>query len=440
MNQKKSDTFVSVRSFVSALIIIAALMLACYIATLLLPCDGIPFWKWLLSPVLVLGSDDKVTLLGVIVFLLVIGGAFQALLDCGVMRYMVEKIAHRYGERKYTLLAVIELFFMALGSLIGSFEEVVPMVPIVVSLAVQLGWDALTGITMSLLAVGCGFAAGVFNPFTVGICQDLAGLAMFSGAWFRAIGFVCIYTLLFLFSRAYAKKIDRGSLGAAAEEFARDRRKDRGVAVFAVIILCGIALLLSTAFLTFLRDYSFVIVSVVFLVAGIISCRLSGMAGGDVAKSFGRGAVSMLPAVVMILMASSIKFTLQTAGVLPLIIEAAIEVASTLPRWAIILFIYLFVLIMNFFIASGSAKAIMLTPLLVPLAEPFGISAQLVIVAYAFGDGFSNAFYPTNPATLIALGLGDTSYGAWFKHSGKFQLMNLLLTSLLLLLGLALGV
>ena len=439
MNNKKSDTFVSVRSFVTALVIIAILMVLCYISTLLIPCDGIPFWKWILSPILVLGSSDKVTLIGVIVFLLVIGGAFQALTDCGVMRYMVDRIADRFGSSRYKLMAVIILFFMALGSLIGSFEEVVPMVPIVVTLAIRLGWDSLTGITMSLLAVGCGFAAGVFNPFTVGVAQELAGLPMFSGAWFRAISFVCIYGLLLLFARLHAKKVDRG-VQADAETFIRDVRKEKGVTVFAIIVLCGIVLLLSTAFLTFLRDYSFVIVSVMFLIAGIASCLVSGMGSKYFWKAFSKGMVSMLPAVVMILMASSIKFTLQTAGVLDVIVAAAVRAASALPGWAVILFIYLFVLIMNFFIASGSAKAIMLMPLLVPLAEPFGISAQLVVVAYAFGDGFSNTFYPTNPALLISLGLADTGYAEWFRHSGKFQLANLVLTSLLLLLGLALGV
>ena len=439
-DKKKSDSFVSVRSFITALVIIGILMVLCYLATIFIPCDGIPFWKWLLSPVLVLGSDDKITLIGVIIFLLVIGGAFQALTDCGIMRYMVDKIANKYGSSKYKLMAVIMLFFMALGSLIGSFEEVVPMVPIVTALALRLGWDALTGVTMSLLAVGCGFAAGVFNPFTVGVAQDLAGLPMFSGAWFRAIGFVCIYILLYFFTRKHAMKIDRGVSADDTESFIRDGKKEKGVTIFAIIILCGIVILLSTAFITVLRDYSFVIVSLMFLAAGIISCLVSGMGGKNFRKSFFKGLTSMLPAVIMILMASSIKYTLQTAGVLDVIIAKAIEIASVLPRWAIILFIYLFVLIMNFFIASGSAKAIMLTPLLVPLAEPFGISAQLVIVAYAFGDGFSNAFYPTNPALLISLGLADTSYSDWFKHSGKFQLANLILTSLLLLLGLAIGI
>ena len=94
---------------------------------------------------------------------------------------------------------------------------------------------------------------------------------------------------------------------------------------------------------------------------------------------------------------------------------------------------------MNFFIPSGSAKAFMLIPLIVPMSEVFGISSQLCILAFAFGDGFSNVFYPTNPALLISLGIAETPYSKWFKHSWKFQVANLLLTSLLLLLGLALG-
>lgn len=89
--------------------------------------------------------------------------------------------------------------------------------------------------------------------------------------------------------------------------------------------------------------------------------------------------------------------------------------AQTMPRWTVILFVYLIVLVMNFFIGSGSAKAFMLIPLIVPLSQQFGIPAQLCIVAFAFGDGFSNVLYPTNAALLISLGLADVSYGEWFK-------------------------
>jgi uncharacterized ion transporter superfamily protein YfcC len=141
----------------------------------------------------------------------------------------------------------------------------------------------------------------------------------------------------------------------------------------------------------------------------------------------------------MILMASSIKYTLEEAKVLDTLLHEAVLLAETMPKWAVILFIYLIVLVMNFFIPSGSAKAFMLIPLIVPMAQIFGISTQLCIVAFAFGDGFSNVFYPTNPALLISLGLAGISYGSWFRWSWKFQTMNLLLTGGLLLFGLAVG-
>ena len=149
--------------------------------------------------------------------------------------------------------------------------------------------------------------------------------------------------------------------------------------------------------------------------------------------------VSIFPAVFMILMANSIKYTLVEGNVLDTLLQGAIAIAGQLPGWAVILFIYLIVLVMNFFISSGSAKAFLLMPLIVPVAEVFGISAQLCVVAYAFGDGFSNVIYPTNPVLLIGLGVSGVDYGKWVKWSLPFQIMNLIMTSGLLLLGYVLG-
>ena len=117
----------------------------------------------------------------------------------------------------------------------------------------------------------------------------------------------------------------------------------------------------------------------------------------------------------------------------------AVGAAGGMSRAALVLFIYLICLILNFFIPSGSAKAFLLIPLIVPLAGMFRVSSQLCILAFAFGDGFSNVFYPTNPCLLISLGLVDSSYGKWARYSGKFQFMNLLLTAGLLLFGLVMG-
>ena len=466
MKKEKKGLNISTKSFITAIVVIFVLMVLTYILTFFIPGGeyarvtdasgntvidteagfsfiegGIPFWKWLLSPILVLGAEGSGSLIAVIVFLLVIGGVFNSLEKCDLMKYMLDRITSRFGEKRYQLLGVITLFFMALGSFIGSFEECIPLVPIVVALAVSLGWDALTGVGMSLLAVGCGFAAGVCNPFTVGVAQELAGLPVFSGIWFRALCFVLIYVLLMIFLRFHAKKVERPLNEAASEKkFVRDRAMDRGLTCFVTILCAGILLILSSIVITALQDYTMIIVAVMFLVAGIASVLLCGKSLRWLGVSFWNGLVSVLPAVLMILMANSIKYTLVEADILDTILHGAVVMAGTLPGWVVILFIYLVVLVMNFFIPSGSAKAFLLMPLIVPVAQVFGISAQLCVVAYAFGDGFSNVFYPTNPVLLIGLGLADVNYGTWVKWSWKFQAANLVLTSLLLLFGMMIAI
>ena len=463
--ENKAGLNISVRSFITAIIVIFVLMLSAYLLTFVIPSGEfarieneagqtvidtaggyrpvdaeLPFWKWLLSPFLVLTGSGSGTLIAVIIFLLVIGGAFNCLDRSGIMNSLLDRITDRYGGSRYRLLTVVILFFMAMGALVGSFEEIVPLVPIVVALAVRLGWDPVTGMAMSLLAVGCGFASGVMNPFTVGVAQSLAGLPMFSGIWLRALSFVLIFCLLLWFVRRYAKSIER-PVDAGAETAGKrtDPAMDKALKAFIVILGTGILIILLSTVIRALQDYTMIAVALMFLLAGLIAPSLAGLKGKALGKTFLSGVTSILPAVLMILMASSIRYTLEEAKILDTILHGTVGIADDLPKWAVILFIYLIVLVMNFFIASGSAKAFMLIPLIVPLAQIFGISPQLCIVAFAFGDGFSNVFYPTNPALLISLGLADVSYTKWAGWSSKFHLLNLCLTCLILLFGLAVG-
>lgn len=463
--KEKKGLNISTKSFITAIVIIFVLMVLTYILTFIVPGGeyartidasgntvidtasgfknvegGIPFWKWFLSPILVLGSDGSGSLIAVIAFLLVIGSIFNSLDKCGLMKYMLDKITYHFGKSKYKLLAVIVLFFMALGSFIGSFEESIPLVPIVVALAIRFGWNSLVGLGMSLLAIGCGFAAGVCNPFTVGVAQQLAGLPMFSGIGYRVVCFVLIYLLLMAFLVRYAKHIEK-PLNESVDEtsFNRNKAMDKGLVCFVTILGLGILLVLSSIFITVLQDYNIIIVAVMFFAAGITSTLVSGMSGKMLGTTFINGLISVLQAVIMILMANSIKYTMTEAHILDTALHAAVEIAGTLPGWTVILFIYLVVLIMNFFIPSGSAKAFLLMPLIIPIAQVFGLSSQLCVLAFAFGDGFSNVFYPTNPVLLIGLGLADVDYATWAKWSWKFQLMNLIMTALLLLIGLYVG-
>lgn len=132
---------IGARSFLIAIGIIFLLMILTYVLTLVIPGGeyarridaaghsvidieggfryadgGIPFWKWLLSPFLVLGAEGSGTIIAVLIFLLVLGGVFNALSVSGMMNYMLAKIADRFGGVKYRLMAVLVFFFMMMGS------------------------------------------------------------------------------------------------------------------------------------------------------------------------------------------------------------------------------------------------------------------------------------------------------------------------------------
>lgn len=464
-NKEKKGLNISAKSFITAIAVIFVLMVLTYVLTFIIPGGeyartmdangntvidtakgftftdgGIGFFKWLFSPVLIFTADGSGAIIAVIAFLLVIGGVFNSLDKCHLVRYMLDGITARYGKKRYTLLAVMTLFFMLMGALVGSFEECVPLVPIVVALALGLGWDALTGMGMSLMAVGCGFASGVLNPFTVGVAQSLAGLPMFSGIWLRLVSLALIYPLLLVFLYRHAKSVERPIAAAELEGgFEKNEKLSRGIRCFGIIVGAGVLTVLSSSVLTFLQDYTMIIIAVMFLVGGVSAALVSGMSAKELGRTFWDGLVSILPGVLMIMMASSIKYTLTEAKILDTVLYGAVQLAGSLLRWLVILFIYLIVLVMNFFIASGSAKAFLLIPLIVPIAQIFGIPAQLCIVAFAFGDGFSNVFYPTNPVLLISLGLAGVSYGDYARWSWKFQAANLVLTCGILLFGLAVG-
>ena len=473
--QSKRVFNVGTRSFLAALIILFLLMGLTYALTLIMPAGeyqrvitdgkesivpgtyqsvtgGLPFWKWLLSPFLALGSSGSGTVIAIIAFLLVIGGAFNAMDECGVLSYMFNRVYRMFETKKYRLLLLVSLFFMSLGAFVGSFEECVPLVPIAVALAYSLGWDALVGLGMSLLAVGFGFSTGVVNPFTVGVAQQIVGLPMFSGIWMRLLTFVLIYGLLIAFLIPYAKKIEKHPTksiiydpamserwAALRTDYMQEKKKDRALIWFASVLGAGIALILLSSVVPFLQDIIMPLIALIFLVAGTVSSLVSGMKLRDYLRSFGKGMVNILPAVLLILMANSIRYTMTESKILDTILYQTVQLTQNASSGVVVLMIYALALVLELFISSGSAKAFLLMPLIAPIADLSGISRQIAVLAYAFGDGFSNVFYPTNPVLLISLGIVGIGYGKWFRWSAKIQIAVLALTCALLLFANAIG-
>ena len=477
---EKAGAQISKKAFLQSALIILLLMLVAGLLTRVLPTgsfersllDGrsvidpdsyqvttgvnYPVWRWFTAPIEVLWGPDAMVIITIIVFILLVSGAFAVLDKCGILKSVLARIVKTFGRQKYLLLVVVSLFFMLLGAFLGLFEEIVPLVPLMIALSYSLGWDALVGLGMSILATNMGFSAAITNPFTIGVAQKLAGLPVFSGWALRIPIFVAVYLLLIWFLVSYAKKIDRNpqaSLVFKEDQAERKRyaaldlegmaasggKLGRAALVFGLFVLLIFVVLMGSAKVPFLADYALPLVGLLFFAGGLLAGFVSGARGRLIGKALLEGIGGMAPGIPLILMAASIKHIVTSGQVMDTILHGAANSLQTTSPLAAILIIYVLALVMELFIGSAGAKAVLMMPILVPLADLVGVTRQLTVTAYCFGDGFSNLAYPTNPVLLITLGLAAVSYGKWIKWTARLWLVIIPVTLLFLWIGTMIG-
>jgi len=477
MAEHKSGAQISKKAFIQAVAIIFFLMVVAGILTRVVPAgqyarveqDGrqiitatsfklterpdYPIWRWFTAPFEVLGASGNLTVIAIILFILLVGVAFAVMDKSGILKSFISRIIKTFGGRKYTLLLVIAFFFMALGAFFGIFEEVIPLVPIIIALSFSLGWDSLVGLGMSILATNVGFSMAVFNPFTIGVSQKLATLPLFSGALPRVVLFVIGYALLAVFLRAYARKIDRRPesstvyqedqkerlrLGNFEVDETDDPRMRSAIIFLAIFFALILAVLVASPFIAFLSDYALPITGLLFVIGGIGAGLIAGV-GKAVWKAVWDGFLGIAPAVPLLMMAASVRYIVQMGGILDTLLHWASSAFTNVSPFPATLMVYGLTLVMELFITSGSAKALLLIPIIMPLADLVHVNRQIAVSAYCFGDGFSNLVYPTNAALLITLSLTVVPYHKWVRWLLPLWLWIFLVTVVFLAIAVATG-
>ncbi|HPU01013.1 MAG TPA: AbgT family transporter [Bacillota bacterium] len=420
----------------------------------------LPVYRWLTAPVEVLyASQNSPVVIVLSMLILFIGGGYAVLNRVGVFEAIIARIVTRFRRKRYLLICIVSLVFMFFGSTLGMFEEVVALAPLVVILSYNMGWDALLGLGMSLLSICFGFAVAISNPYSVAISQRMAGLPVFSGASYRLLIFALLYALICFFLVRHAKKIDedpRRSLvyaedGEVRANFSRpasaapdpaspgDGRVNRAVAWFLCCFGGIIAVIAAANLVPWFSDFSLPAIALLYLAAGVGAGFWGGLRGREVGRTFLQGMGGVAPGIVLILMAMSVSYIIEQGGVMDTVIHYAASFISGTSSYVAACLIYGLVLVMNFFIASASAKAALIIPILTPLADLTGLTRQTMVLAFCFGDGFSNVFYPTNAVLLICLGLTTVSYAKWFRWVGLLQLAVLIITMFMLIVAVWFG-
>lgn len=413
---------------------------------------AIPLYYILLAPFKVLASKYVISVIGIFYFIAAIGAAVTVFEKSGIIKYSLMKIINRYKDRKYLLLRIIILFFMGFSSIFGLFEELIAFVPIMVALSFMLNYDTMVGLGISIFAAGIGFASATFNPFTLGVAQGLANIPLYSGILFRVVVFIIMYIVTSQFIVMYAKKLDKNpekSLTYKEDEVVRDKYKidldtTRNENLEnAIKILYGfLALMFAFIFIGFfvkaISSILIILIATLFFISGIVVGYKSKYSNA-VLKDMGKGILMLLPAVLLMILAVSITYLLEEAHIMDTVLYKATSFMQGYNVYVAILFIYLFVMSINFFIPAGASKALLTIPILIPITQAIGISEQTTVQAFLFGDGFSNIFFVTNPILMICLGLTTATYIKWVRWTIGVQAIIFIISTLLLFVAVAIG-
>ena len=404
-----------------------------------------PFWRVFIAPFEVFTTSDSVIGIGIIAFIILVGGTFFILEKSGVLKYILQQTVNKFSDKKYLLMALIILICMCLSSVMGMLEECVTLVPLACAISLALGWDSLVGLGFSSMAIVFGYAAATFNPFNVVLIQTMAGLPLFSGLGFRILVFAVTYVILFVFLYTYAKKIEKNPqkslcyesdkalkekyLSAESEKVLDNPMLPKATKTF-VVSISGVIVLTIISFIAqqFIPDPDIasyvsytplIAMAVLFTYGGLKAGTIAGIKGKKLLDGFIEGVKTILPCLPLILFILGITYILNRGMIIDTILYYIYEAIKGFTPTQSLLMITAVVIIIEFFVGSGTAKAFLLMPLILPLVDLLGITRQSLTLAFTMGDGFCNILYPTSSMLILSIGLINVSYGKYLKWSWK---------------------
>lgn len=388
---------------------------------------------------------------GIIVFILMVGGAFYILnnshaIDVGVMAFL--RKVRRLGRYKLIeklgvdniIITFVMLMFSLFGAVFGMSEETIAFVVVFIPLAIQMGYDSIVGVCMCYVAAHVGFAGAMLNPFTIGIAQGIADLQLFSGLEYRLFCWAVLTVIGIAFVLWYAHRVKakpERSPVYKLDDYWRERQLNtehstlntKHILILIVLLLTIVALVVGVL----KWDWYIEEISALFLAMGIVSGIIDRQGADGIAKLFLAGCKDILSAALVVGLATGIIVILRDGHVIDTILYGLTRSLGKLGEVASLAVMYVFQTLLNVVMPSGSAKAALTMPIMTQFADQIEVSRQTTVLAFQFGDGFTNMLTPTSGVLIGVLGIARIPYGTWLKWVWKFILALILLGFLLML-------
>ncbi len=403
---------------------------------------------WQIFSALFNGFVDKAD---IIIFILMVGGAFWILnnshaIDVGVMSFLRRirrlsrfKLIQKLGVENI-IITLVMIMFSLFGAIFGMSEETIAFVVVFIPLAIQMGYDSIVGVCMCYVAAHVGFAGAMLNPFTIGIAQGIADLPLFSGLEYRVFCWVVLTVVGIAFVLWYAHRVKvkpERSPVHKLDDYWRQRVESTQQSSLTIRqgIILVILLLTIVALVVGVLEFGWYIaeISALFLAMGIFSGIVDKQGADDIAKLFLAGCKDILSAALVVGLASGIIFILKDGHIIDTILYGLTRSLSQLGEVASLGVMYVFQTLLNIVMPSGSAKAALTMPIMAQFADLMSVSRQTTVLAFQFGDGFTNMLTPTSGVLIGVLGIARIPYGTWLKWVWKFILALIAIGFILML-------
>lgn len=361
-----------------------------------------------------------------IFFTLLIGSAVAVVNKIGVLPAGMETLAKTFSKRGVLLIPIIMLFIATCDALIGMCELCLLYVPLLLPLMLQMGFDSMTALATVFCASAAGFTAALTNPFSIVISQKIVGLPLYSGIQFRIVAFVTFLAISMLYVTRYATKVlknPEASLTYKEDLEKRERILKEAAATKREELntrtkLAGIFALCVFAFMIFgLIKFGWDLpqMSACCIIIGVGAGIISGCGINNTCDYMVGGCCDMMLGALMVGIARAVSVIMTQGQILDTVVHKLASLLNGLPASATIIGIFLIITVLNFFIGSASGKAMALFPIVSPLASVLGITQQTAVLAYQFGDGFTNYIWPTSGWMWGCLGTVGVSYQKWCR-------------------------
>ena len=345
-----------------------------------------------------------------IMMILFIGGMFGVLQHTNAVNAGIDRLLGATGGNANIVVPVFMILLACGSTFLGLISEYLVIIPIALVLAERLGRDALFGTAMVTVAAKIGYLTSVTNPLALAVAQPLVGVPVFSNAWFR-FGTFALFLPIGIWYVLRAPRASEAISAPARPEVITVPFTAAHTGVLAA--LGGAVGLMIWGVQRY--DWSYSELSAMYIGLALAIAAIGRVGSRDASQSFVKGMQGMMLAALLVGLAAAVEVVLREGMVLDTIIASLTRTVEGRHPVLVANGMMALQMIIDVFIPSTSGKAAVTMPILGPIGQLSGVSGQVTVQAFLFGNGIMNTLTPTSGMLLAYLATGKVAYGDWIR-------------------------